>query len=312
MLKEKGFLLSVIVPAFNEEKNIKPLLKRLLPVISKYQHELIFIDDGSTDKTATMIKKQAAKNKKIKLISFNRNFGHQMALTAGYYFSSGDCVVTIDADLQDPPELIDKLIEKWQEGFKIVYGKRAARDEGFFKRTTAYAFYRLINLLSPTKIPEDIGDFRLLDQTVVNFLNQLPERSRFLRGLVSWAGFPSSFVTFKREKRHLGETHYPVSKMFAFALEGITSFSTKPLKAASYLGFFTSLFGFLGILYALSRRFFLPHQYWVTGWTALFVAVMFFGGIQLLTIGIIGEYIGKIYEEVQARPQFLIKEKVNL
>lgn len=308
----KKFLLSVIIPVFNEEENITPLLKRLLPVISKYSYEIIFVDDGSTDQTAAKIKKQALKNKNIKLIVFTRNFGHQNALTAGYQAALGDCVVSIDADLQDPPELINKLIDRWKKGFKIVYAKREAREDSFFKKTTASLFYWLINCLSPTPIPKDIGDFRLLDRQVVDFLNKLPEKSRFLRGLVAWGGYPSTAVPFKRNKRLAGKSHYPLSKMVAFALDGIVSFSTKPLKIASYLGFFTSLFGLLGVVYALYRRLFLPHQYWVTGWTALFVGIMFFGGIQLISIGIIGEYIGKIYKEIQNRPSFLIKEKTNL
>lgn len=308
----KNFLLSVIIPVYNEEKNISPLLKRLLPVTEKYLYEIIFINDGSTDKTVEEIKKNIKKNKRIKLISFIRNFGHQAALTAGYHFAKGDCVVSIDADLQDPPELIDQLIKKWQEGVKIVYAQREERNDGFFKKLTATLFYRLINFLSERPIPEEVGDYRLIDREVVDFLNSLPEKSRFLRGLVAWPGFSSTSVSFKRDKRFAGKTHYPLSKMVNFALDGIVSFSTKPLKIASYLGFLASFFGTLGIIYALYRRLFLPHEYWVTGWTAIFVSVVFFGGIQLITIGIIGEYIGKIYKEIQNRPTYLIKEKINL
>ncbi|HLD26564.1 MAG TPA: glycosyltransferase family 2 protein [Patescibacteria group bacterium] len=306
------FLLSIIIPVYNEEKNIEPLIKKLVAVSSQYSYEILFIDDGSTDRTTDAIKKIATTNHAIKLISFTRNFGHQMAQTAGYEKAQGDCVVTIDADLQDPPQLIDDLIEQWRKGFKIVYARREKRNDSWFKRCTAYFFYRVINFLSDTPIPEDIGDFRLLDRSVVQFLNMLPERSRFLRGLVAWAGFSSTHISFIRSKRHTGQTHYPLTRMINFALDGITSFSTKPLKLASYAGFLTSTIGIIGIIYALYRRFFLPHEYWVTGWTALFVAVMFFGGIQLLTIGIIGEYIGKMYQEIQRRPQFLIKETVNV
>lgn len=308
----KNFLLSIIIPVYNEEKNIAPLLKRLLPVISKYSYEVIFVDDGSIDQTVKEIKKYTSKNPHIKLISFTRNFGHQMALTAGYQLAKGNCVVTLDADLQDPPELIDEMISQWQKGYQIVYGKRKEREDSFFKKITALLFYRLINLLSETPIPQDVGDYRLLDKEVVSFLNKLPEKSKFLRGLVAWGGYRSTSVFFKRGKRILGRTHYPLSKMINFALDGIVSFSIKPLKIASYLGFLTSFLGGVGIVYAVYRRLFLPHQYWVTGWTAIFVAIMFFGGIQLITIGIIGEYIGKIYKEIQGRPQFLIKEKINL
>jgi len=308
----KNFLLSIIIPVYNEEQNIAPLIKRLQPIVSKYRYEIIFINDGSSDNTTAEIKKQAIKDKNIKLISFTRNFGHQVALTAGYQFSSGDCVISMDADLQDPPELIDKLIEKWKKGFKIIYGRREEREDSLFKNMTAYFFYRLINFLSDTPIPKDIGDYRLLDREVVDFLNKLPEKSRFLRGLVAWGGYSATAVNFRRNRRLLGKTHYPLSKMISFALDGIISFSTKPLKIATYLGFLSSFLGVLGVIYALYRRLFLPHQYWVTGWTAIFVAIMFFGGIQLITIGIIGEYLGKMYKEIQGRPPFLIKEKINL
>lgn len=312
MEKNNDFLLSIVVPVYNEEKSIATFLDKLLAAVAKYNYEIIFVNDGSTDETEKEIKAVAEANKNIKLISFIRNFGHQMALTAGYKEASGDCVVSIDADLQDPPDLINDLITRWREGYKIVYAKREKREESFFKKQTAFLFYRLINLLSDSPIPNDIGDFRLLDREVVALLNSLPEKSRFLRGLVAWGGYPSTSVTFTRGKRLTGQTHYPLSKMFSFALDGITTFSTKPLKIATYLGFFTSLFGIAGIIYALYIRLFLPHQYWVTGWTALFVAVMFFGGIQLITIGIIGEYIGKIYKEIQGRPPYLIKERFNL
>ena len=305
--------ISVVIPIFNEEKNINPLLQRLIPIVNKSRYEIIFVSDGSTDQSETIVKKAAEKNKNIKLVAFQRNFGHQMALTCGYQMAKGDVVLSIDADLQDPPEIIAKMINEWQRGAKIVYAQRKERqDEGWFKKISARIFYRLINFLSDVPIPNDVGDFRLLDRQVVNFINNLPERSRFLRGLVAWPGFSASYIYFKREKRHSGQTHYPLSKMVNFALEGIISFSVKPLRLASYLGFFTALFGFLGIIYALYQRLFLPHQYWVTGWTALFVAIIFLGGIQLITIGIIGEYIGKIYQQLQNRPFYLIKEKVNL
>lgn len=305
--------ISVIIPVYNEEKNINPLLQRLLPIVNKNFYEIIFISDGSTDQTEAIIKKEAKKNKNIKLISFQRNFGHQMALTCGYQTAKGEVIISMDADLQDPPKIIPQMINLWKKGKKIVYAKRKEREgEGWFKKITAEIFYRLINFLSDIPIPSDVGDFRLLDRQVVDFLNQLPERSRFLRGLVAWPGFSASYIYFKREKRYAGVTHYPLSKMFNFAMEGIISFSIKPLRLASYLGFLAAFFGFLGIVYALYRRLFLSHQYWVTGWTALFVAVMFLGGTQLITIGIIGEYIGKIYQQLQNRPFYIIKEKVNL
>ncbi|VVA43299.1 putative enzyme [Candidatus Roizmanbacteria bacterium] len=309
---DNKFLLSVIIPVFNEEQNIDPLLKRLIPILKNYQYEIIFVDDGSKDKTSSIIKKQLVKNKDIKLISFYRNFGHQMALVAGYEVAHGDCVITIDADLQDPPEIIPQMIEKWQSGAKIVYAKRNERQgDNFFKKTTATIFYRLINFLSDTPIPQEVGDFRLLDKQVVEFLNNLSERPSFLRGLVSWGGYPTEFVYFKREKRFSGETHYGFFKMLNFALEGITSFSIKPLRIATYFGFMSGIFGFLGIIYELIQKAISPQSF-VIGWAGLFTAIMFIGGIQLITIGIIGEYVGKIYQEVQKRPKYIIKEKRNL
>src|SRR3989338_4980268 len=307
-----NFLLSIIIPVFNEEQNIEPLLKRLIPILKNYQYEIIFVDDGSKDKTPEMVKKQVKKNNRIKLISFYRNFGHQMALTAGYEVCKGDCVMTINADLQDPPEIIPQMIEKWQAGAKIIYAKRNERQGyNFFKKTTATIFYQLINFLSDTPIPQEVGDFRLLDKEVVGFLNNLQEKPSFLRGLVSWGGFPTKFVYFKRDKRFSGQTHYGFLKMLNFALEGITSFSVNPLLIPTYFGFLSGILGFLGIIYELIRKAVSP-QLFVIGWAGLFTAIMFIGGIQLITIGIIGEYIGKIYQEVQKRPKYLIKEKVNL
>ncbi|MFA5770579.1 MAG: glycosyltransferase family 2 protein [Patescibacteria group bacterium] len=307
-----SFLVTVIVPVFNEEENIDPLIKRLISVLKNYQYEIIFVDDGSKDKTPSIIKKQSVKNENIKLISFYRNFGHQMALTAGYKIAKGDCVITIDADLQDPPEVIPEMIEKWQAGAKIVYAKRNERQgENFFKKFSASVFYQVINFLSDTIIPQEVGDFRLIDKQVVNFLNNLYERPSFLRGLVSWGGFPTKFVYFKRDKRLTGQTHYGFFKMLNFALEGITSFSVKPLRMATYFGFMSGIFGFLGIIYELIQKAISPQSF-VIGWAGLFTAIMFIGGIQLITIGIIGEYIGKIYQEVQRRPRYIIKEKINL
>lgn len=307
-----NFLLSIIIPVFNEEKNISPLLQRLIPIIEPYQYEIIFVDDGSHDKTVEYISEHAKKNKQIKLVSFLRNFGHQMALVAGYQYAQGDCVISIDADLQDPPEIIRDMVEKWKQGAKVVYAKRDSREgDNMFKKFTAGLFYKCINFLSEIPIPEEVGDFRLLDREAVRFINELPEQSRFLRGLVAWPGYQTEFVYFNREKRHAGTTHYPLSKMINLAMEGITSFSAKPLHLASYLGFVSATLGFLGIVYAVLGRIFLP-SYWVTGWTGLFVGIMFIGGVQLITIGIIGGYIGKIYKEIQKRPRFMIKRKVNI
>lgn len=312
---KKDFLLSIIIPVYNEEKNIAPLLEQITSLVKQYDYEVLFINDGSTDSTSKEILKHT-KNSSVKYIEFNRNFGHQMALSCGYLLAKGDAVISMDADLQDPPEIIVEMINKWQEGSMIVYAQRTERGvDTPIKRWTAKLFYNFINMLSDTPIPQNVGDFRLLDRQVVDYLNELPEHSRFYRGLVAWGGFPSTYITFKREARLSGKTHYTFSKMANFALDGITSFSTKPLRMATLIGFWSAIIGFLGIVYALIGRFLHPvffPQEWVTGWTGLFVAIMFLGGIQLITIGIIGEYIGKIYTQVQQRPRYVIKSKVNL
>ncbi len=308
-----NFLLSIVIPIYNEQENIKPLLTRLLRTIEKYKYEIIFVDDGSKDSSENIVREEAKKNKNIKLIGLERNFGHQMALSAGYQYVSGDIVVSLDADLQDPPEIIPEMIKKWQEGAKIVYAKRERRPfDSFLKRQTAQIFYRFINFLSDTPIPQDVGDFRLLDAKVVAFLNKLPEKSRFLRGLVAWSGYPFAFVTFSREKRNAGQTHYTLSKMTNFALEGITSFSVKPLRLSTFFGFFASGFSILVIVVKSIQHFLLHQGDWLPGWASLFFSIVFLGGIQLITIGIIGEYVGKIYQEIQKRPGYIIKEKVNL
>lgn len=308
---KKDPMVSIIIPVYNEQGNIGPLMEQLISALKGYKYEIIFINDGSTDNTVAEIKR-VTKNSFVKLISFSRNFGHQMALDAGYETSSGAAVISMDADLQDPPQIIPEMIEKWQKGALVVYAKRARRDvDSPIKKFTAQKFYRLVNFLSDMPIPEDVGDFRLLDRSVVDFISNLPEQSRFYRGLVAWGNFPSATVAFDRAKRNAGQTHYTFGKMVNFALDGITSFSTKPLQLSTLLGFATASIGFLGIVYAILGRLFLP-EYWVTGWTALFVGIMFLGGVQLITIGIIGEYIGKIYKEVQKRPRYIINETVNL
>lgn len=312
MQNTNDFFLSIIIPVLNEQNNIKPLLQRLLPIIKNYKYEVIFIDDGSTDKTNSEIKKYTTKNSSIKLISFYRNFGHQMALSCGYSKASGDCIISMDSDLQDPPEIIQQMINKWESGSLVVYAKRKTRNvDNLFKRISAIFFYNLMNFLSDIPIPKDVGDFRLLDRKVVDYLNSLPEQSKFLRGLVAWGGFPASFVIFDREKRNSGETHYSFGKMVNFALDGIISFSVKPLRLATFFGFLAAFIGFLGMLYAIIGKFYFPQDL-VSGWAAIFVGLMFLGGVQLITIGIIGEYIGKIFTQIQNRPNYTIKEKLNI
>ncbi len=308
----KNLLVSVVVPVYNEQENIQPFWEKLAKTINKYQNEVVFVDDGSTDNSNTILKNLCQKNKNIKLVSFVRNFGHQMALFAGYEKAKGDVVISLDADLQDPPELIDEMIKKWQNGAKIVYAKRIERKgESFFKKITAQFFYQLINFLSDVEIPQNVGDFRLIDRQVLDYLKNLKERPEFLRGLVAWPGYQTDYVYFKREKRLSGKTHYSLSKMINLALQGITSFSTKPLRLSTYFGFLVSSFAILTIFYKTIQHFVFKQGDWLPGWASLFFSIVFLGGIQLIMIGIIGEYLAKIYHEVQNRPRYLIKEEVN-
>lgn len=308
----KSFLVSIIAPVYNEQDNIELFLTRLLNVVKKYQYEIIFVNDGSIDNSEQILKNLCLKNKNIKLISFVRNFGHQMALFAGYEKAKGDVIISLDVDLQDPPELIDEMIKKWQNGGKIVYAKRTERQgESFFKKATASLFYQLINFLSDVKIPENVGDYRLIDKQVLNYLKNLKERPEFLRGLVAWSGYKTDYVYFKREKRFAGQTHYPLSKMINLALYGITSFSTKPLRLSTYFGFLVSGFAIFSIIFKSIQHFVFKQGDWLPGWASLFFSIVFLGGIQLIMIGIIGEYLGKIYHEIQNRPNYLIKEEIN-
>ncbi|HLL61129.1 MAG TPA: glycosyltransferase family 2 protein [Candidatus Nitrosocosmicus sp.] len=311
-MTKKDFLLSIIIPVYNEEDGIDPLMSRIIPVLNAYNYELIFVDDGSKDKTFQKLKGYTSKNDRIKVISFVRNFGHQMALSAGYAQAKGDAVVSIDADLQDPPELITQMVEEWQKGYQVIYAQREERDDSFFKKQTASIFYKLINFLSDTPIPHDVGDYRLLDREVVDFLNKLPERKDFLRGIVAWGGYKSTKILFKRDRRETGKTHYPLAKMLDLALNGITSFSIKPLRMVTFFGLLVSLFSIVEIAYKVIEHILFPEIYWQPGWASLFFAIVFLGGVQLMTIGIIGEYIGKIYRQIQSRPHYLIKEKIHV
>lgn len=308
----QSFVVSIVIPVYNEEDSIQPLMLALQPILAKYQYEILFINDGSRDGTVVQIEQYCQKDPRVKLITLSRNFGHQYALSAGYQYATGDCVISMDADLQDPPDIIPEMISKWQDGARIVYAQRSKRNvDSLFKRVTAHGFYKLINFLSDVPIPFDVGDFRLLDRIVVTLLNDLPEHTRFLRGLVAWSGYPAAYATYERQSRLHGDTHYPLTKMLSFAFHGITSFTGKPLRLASYAGFTTAILGFLGIIYAVVGRLFFE-SYWVTGWTALFVGIMFLGGVQLITIGIVGEYIDRIYTEIQRRPMYVVQRTVNL
>ncbi len=305
--------LSVIVPLYNEELVVGEMHSRLKRTLEEnhLDYELLLVNDGSTDGTLQLAKELCTKDKRIKLISFSRNFGHQIAITAGMDKAAGQVVAIIDADLQDPPEVIPDMIQKWREGFEVVYGVREKRKgESFFKLATAAAFYRVLRKMTPIEIPADVGDFRLMDRRVVDQLNNMRERSRFVRGMVSWVGFKQCKVCYVRDKRFAGETKYPLKKMLRFALDGILSFSHIPLKVASAFGLLCSMISFIFIIYGLIRKIFYPESA-IPGWASIFVASLFIGGVQLLCLGILGEYIGRMYEELKGRPLYVVDEELN-
>jgi dolichol-phosphate mannosyltransferase len=303
-------LLTVVVPCYNEVDVLWETHSRLvrsLRALTDLDFEIIYVDDGSQDGTAEVLQDIQALDPRVRTLRFSRNFGHQTAVTAGLEHAAGDAVVLIDADLQDPPDVIHDMVARWREGYHVAYGVRTDREgETRFKLATAKLFYRLLNRLSETEIPLDTGDFRLMDRAVVDALRAMPERDRFVRGMVAWAGFNQIAVPYRRAARFAGESKYPVLKMVRFALDGVTSFSRAPLRAATWLGFAVSCLAVAAIAYALVLRLFTSN--WVTGWTALFIAVFFVGGVQLLSLGIIGEYIGRIYGEVKRRPLYVVSE----
>ncbi len=306
--------ISVIIPVFNETEVIDVTYKRMKSVMDgiEMEYELIFVNDGSRDDTEHKIAGYAKKDRTVKLLSFSRNFGHQCAISAGMDYASGDAVVVIDADLQDPPELIPKMIKKWQEGYEVVYGKRLKRKgETLFKKATAKLFYRTLKHLTSVDIPVDTGDFRLIDRKVCDVFRRLQEKNRFIRGLVSWIGFRQTYVEYVREERLAGETKYPLKKMMRFAMDGILSFSYIPLKIASFLGFLISGLSFLYLIFVLIQKLFYPAGL-VPGWTSIVAVLLIFNGIILILLGVIGEYIGRIYDEVRNRPLYIIDKKVNL
>lgn len=303
-------LLSIVIPCYNEAEVIGETMRRLCTFcleVDGMDVELIFVDDGSRDGTRDILKRFAETDPHVRVIGFARNFGHQIAVTAGIDAANGDAVVLIDADLQDPPEVVHHMIAKWREGYDVVYGTRTEREgESAFKVATARAFYRVLNRLSDVPIPLDTGDFRLMSRNVVDTLKSMPERDRFVRGMVSWVGFRQTALPYRRARRFAGETKYPLRKMLRFATDGILSFSTKPLQASVALGMMCAGISMAGILYALFLRLFT--NIWVEGWTALMIAILFIGGVQLISVGILGEYVGRIYNEIKKRPLYVVQE----
>jgi dolichol-phosphate mannosyltransferase len=303
---------SILVPAHNEEAVLAECHRQLKEVMDSTgeRYELVFIDDGSRDRTGEVLEGLAAADLNVKVLSFSRNFGHQVAISAGMDHAAGDAVIVIDADLQDPPSVILQMIEKWKEGYDVVYGRRGERQgETVFKKATAFLFYRLLRSMTDVEIPTDVGDFRLIDRKVCDVLKRLQERNRFVRGLISWVGFRQTSVSYVREKRFAGETKYPLSKMLRFAFDAIFSFSHRPLKLATYLGVLISLAGFAYSGYALYLKLFTDRT--VQGWTSLIAFTLVFDGIVLLILGIIGEYLGRIYDESKARPFYIVREKLG-
>ncbi len=307
--------ISLVIPMYYEEDVAYKCYERVSSVLKsmeyKYDYEIIFINDGSKDKTLEILEKVAEEDKKVKIISFSRNFGHQAAVTAGLKDVSGDAIVIIDADLQDPPELIPEMMELWEQGNEVIYGKRKKRKgESAFKLLSAKMFYQTLNALSDVEIPKDTGDFRLVDRKVVDVINSLPEHNKFLRGLFSWVGFKQKAYEYERQERVAGKTKYPLKKMLKLASDGIISFSTKPLKIVGALGITSIVISMIILIYALIS-YALKLNHLSAGWTSIMVTVTFFAGVQLLSLWIMSEYIGRIYDEAKERPQYIIDKKIN-
>ena len=309
-------LLSVVIPCFNEELVLRAAHERLSQAVSSiagFDYELIFVDDGSRDRTYEILAELQSHDRHTRVLKLSRNFGHQIAVTAGLESAGGEVIVVIDADLQDPPEVISQMIDLWRQGNHVVYGSRTTRPgESRFKLMTAKAYYRIINRLSDTAIPVDTGDFRLMDRKVVDVLLAMPERGRFLRGMVSWIGFRQVPLPYEREVRHAGRTKYSLLRMVRFAMDGIFSFSLLPLRLATFTGMVAIWFAFAGIVMAVIVRLLGLYDLRLgRGWASLFVAVLFMGGVQLLTLGVMGEYLGRIYTEVKRRPLYAVQERLG-
>lgn len=297
-------LVSLIIPVFNEEGNILALYRELKKNLKNVPCEIIFINDGSMDKSQKVIEELRKKDDSIRLINLSRNFGHQVAITCGIDFAKGDAAIIMDADLQDPPNLIPKMIEKWQQGFDVVYGiRRERKGENFIKISTAIVFYKLINILSGTKIPQNVGDFRLISKKVIDILKTTREYQRFLRGMISWVGFNQTGIEFERQERHAGKSKYSTLSMLKLAADALLSFSFFPLRVASFLGIMTATGAIVFIFYTLYVT---AGGQTVKGWSSTIVIILFLGSIQLIATGIIGEYLGRIYEEVKKRPLYII------
>jgi len=307
----KDIFISAVIPIFNEEENLPVLTEKLTRVLSQYaKYEIIYINDGSKDNSERLISDYCKKNSSIKLINLSRNFGHQQAITAGLNYANGDAVVIMDGDLQDPPEVIPEFVDKWQEGYDVVYAIRTKRKENIFKKLAYFIFYRFLNKISDVKIPLDSGDFSILDKEIVNQLNLLPEKNRFVRGIRAWLGFKQIGIEYERDARNAGKPKYTFKKLLQLALDGILSFSHKPLIIATHLGMIITFISFISILVVIYLKLFTTIT--VVGYASYMTVMLFMGGIQLFMIGILGEYIGRIYDEVKNRPNYIVNKTQNI
>jgi dolichol-phosphate mannosyltransferase len=306
-------LYSLVIPLYNEEEVIHETIKRVTAVMSnkEFEYEILFVNDGSKDKTEEIVKGYCREDSHMKLISLSRNFGHQTAITAGMDHALGDAIIVMDADLQDPPEVVLKMIDKFNEGYDVVYAIRAKRKgETFFKKFTAKVFYRFLKSMCDVDIPVDTGDFRLISRQVSDVLKSLTERNRYVRGLVSWVGFKQTGIYYEREERFAGETKYPLKKMLKLSVDGITSFSTKPLKLSEWVGSIMAVIGFIYAIVIIIQK--IAGTNMQAGWASTIIAILIIGGIQLMMLGIAGEYIARIFDESKNRPLYIVKEKVNM
>ena len=306
--------ISVIIPMYYEEEVVQECYNKMTQVLSNikdYEYEIICVNDGSKDKTLSILEKIAENDKKVKVISFSRNFGHQAAVTAGLRETTGDAVVIIDADMQDPPEVVEEMVKLWEQGNDVIYAVRSKRKgESIFKTFTAKMFYKILYNLSDVEIPKDTGDFRLADRKVIDVINSLPEHNKYLRGLFSWTGFKQKPINYIREKRTAGKTKYPLKKMLKLAYDGIIGFSSKPLKLIGQIGVFSIVLSFIILVYTVLSYMFNWNNL-MPGWASIMVSITFFAGVQLISIWMISEYVARIYDESKHRPEYIIKRKIK-